>query len=199
MLLCAGAVAAACGGGGTSGTARPSTPLPPTPVVNGNHVIVAPKGYAADVPAGWSTHPVPGPVEAPTQFPPDVYLAPTTRSLADPATILQPSITVACLTPIAGATDQASARSQWATVAAGAASAFPPVTPVAEANLTVAGVPAARFDYRLTLSGGHTLDRADVIFVAGKCRWLIRLDTLLGTGKTDQGFAAFLASFKLIS
>lgn len=186
----------ACGGG--SGASSKTSAPSPRPSTNKTATATG-RGYEADMPAGWSVQTIQSQVESPTRYPPDVFIAPSLSGLADRTTTLQRSITVACLSPSPGITDVASAQSQWATVIAEAANSLSTAAGAFRSELNVAGQPAVRFDYSVSLAGDHKSDRADVVFVADGCRWLIRLTTVLGTGKADMDFATFLQSFRLVS
>lgn len=194
--------AIACGGddGGADPTAEiepTAVPLPtefPSPVVTDNAFRDDTKGYSGIIPEGWRFRPNFALDAATAIYPTDAFFSP------DDVNGIQASITMVCNRPAAGATLE-TVRADFNQFLSNFA-----VSDIQTEDITVAGTPAAAFTYAQELRGQSSgeetpvvtaVQKRDVTFLNGECRWLISLltppDTLDEHLPTFQAFLDALA------
>jgi hypothetical protein len=205
-------VLAACGSSGGAKTTTPLAPTPapnaptpvPTPLVTGSHVNSTGVGYEADIPAGW--HLVPNIITSPT-FRGDAYFK-DQQGTPDP-TKGQTNVSIGCQPKTA----------ETGTLDDEVAAELKGLRQLKRENIRtsdhapVAGRSAKQIDfvYRLNASGptpvpptpvppasAIVLDQRLIVFVADSCVWKVTLSAPAGTLDPEVPvLEAFLASLKL--
>jgi hypothetical protein len=182
------AFAACSDGNGESGDGSP-TPLPSArvrvePTVVGQDVTFSSKGYAAQIPEGWSFDPnavVFGDLSS------DLFLSPSTEE------VVQPNIAVTCETIEAGVTLNDFMESKLDTLRRLTNGEIDPPTAA-----TAAGQDSLAVEYDET-RGDVALSRRDIFMVRDQCAWSLSLTTAAGgLADYEQLFDTFVANFKFI-
>ena len=198
LVWCVSAILVA-GCDGSSGNVTPAAVAPsattvvgsarPTPEVVGSTYRFLSKGYSVDAPSGWQAQPDSVFDKVNSQFPTDAFYAP------DVTDKVQPNLSITCQKTRPDQVTTVQYRDAYGALLKQIANVD--VTP---RLVTVDGSPAYAFDYTQEIATQATsVDKTDVVFAAGNCRWLVTL--AMPTGQRAMYAPVFdqaLSSIKLL-